>query len=254
MAVNIFSLKNKVALITGGNKGIGKAIAKGLAGAGADIVIAARGEDEGLKAVEEIRSINANVLWVKTDIKNTREIDSLIDKSIEKFGRIDILINNAGMGKIKPALEHDTKDWEEILRVNLIAPFYCSRVIAQKMVEKGVKGCIVNVGSIQGIRGYQKLIAYGCSKAGVMELTKVLANEWARYGIRVNAICPGLFDTEFTGYLKDDPKLLEKIVNLTPLRRIGEPADVVGAVIFLSAESSAFLTGQIIVIDGGISL
>ncbi|MFC2091796.1 SDR family NAD(P)-dependent oxidoreductase [Elusimicrobiota bacterium] len=254
MTSNIYSLKDKIAVVTGGNRGIGKAIAMGFLNAGANIVIAGRRDEEAAKAMEDFKKTSGEYLWVKADVRDIDDIEMMINKTIEKFGKIDILVNNAGIGRVKSAFDHTVEDWENILNTNLIGAFNCTKIAALRMIQEKTEGSIINVGSIQGIRGYKKLVAFACSKAGLIQLTRIFAVELAKYNIRVNAILPGLIETNALDYLKDDSVLLNKVIKMTPLQRIGQPEDLIGSAVYLASDAAGYTTGEISVVDGGLSM
>ncbi len=247
------SLENKVALVTGGSRGIGRAIAKGLAQSGADLIIASRKIDDLEKVAEEIRNMGRKALAVATHIGRLDEIRNLVDKAIAKFGRIDILVNNAATNPtMAAAIDIDDRAWDSIMNLNLKGLFFLSQAVARIMKEKG-GGKIINVASVAGISP-DILPIYSISKAGVIMATKVMAQQWAVYNIRVNAIAPSLTKTKFSEPLWSNQDILNIAMSRTPLGRPAEPEDMVGAVIYLASDASSYVTGQVLAIDGGITV
>ncbi|MCL0057029.1 glucose 1-dehydrogenase [Dehalococcoidia bacterium] len=245
-----FSLEGKVALITGGGRGIGKAAALGLARAGADVAVASRKLPDLEKAAEEIKGLGRKSLAIAVHVGRLEEISNLVDQVKAEFGRIDILVNNAGTNPVMdPALEIGERAWDSIMNLNLKGLFFLSQAVARVMKEQD-GGAIVNVSSVEGITP-GILPVYSISKAGVIMATKVMAQEWAQYNIRVNAVAPGLTRTGFSEALWSSPAILEVAMSRTPMRRIAEPEEMVGAIVFLASESASYVTGQVLAIDGG---
>lgn len=248
-----FSVDGKVALVTGGSRGIGKAVALGLAQAGADVVVASRKIEDLEKVADEIRGLGRRSLAIAAHIARMEEIDNMVSKVMEEFGRIDILVNNAGTNPVMAsALDVEERAWDSIMNLNLKGLFFLSQSVAKVMKEKG-GGNIVNVTSMAGITP-DILPVYSVSKAGVIMATKVMANEWAKYNIRINAIAPGLVRTRFSEALWGSEDILQMIMSKTPMGRIGEPEEMVGAVIFLASDASSYVTGHVLVIDGGTTI
>ena len=247
------SLKDKVALVTGGSRGIGKAIALGLARAGADVVIASRKLPDLEKVADEIGSLGRRALAVTTHVGKTEGINTLVNKVTDAFGRIDILVNNAGSNPVMDtALDIDERAWDAIMNLNLKGLFFLSQAVARVMREHG-GGKIVNVSSLEGITP-TILPVYSISKAGVIMATKVMAKEWAQYNIRVNAIAPGLTRTRFSEALWNNEQILQAAMSGTPMARIAEPEEMVGAVLYLTSDLASYVTGQVIAIDGGYTI
>ena len=245
-----FSLEGKVALITGGSRGIGRATALGFAKAGADIVVASRKLDELEKVAEEIRGMGRQSLAIAAHICRLEQIEDLVAKTLEKFDRIDILVNNAGASPtMDSALDIEERAWDVIMNLNLKGLFFLSQAVARSMKEKG-GGCIINVASVEGISP-GVLPVYSVSKAAVIMATKVMAREWANYGIRVNAIAPGLVRTSFAQALIDNPELLGKIMSKVPMGRPAEPDEMVGAMLYLASNAASYVTGTVAFVDGG---
>lgn len=247
----MFDLTGRVALITGGSRGIGRAIALGMAEAGADVVVSSRKLQDLEEVAKEIQRLGRKALPVAAHVGKMEDIKNLVDRTLGEFGRIDILVNNAATNPVFcPILDLEERAWDKIMEVNLKGMFFLSQEVCRRyMKDKG--GNIINITSVDGISPDPGLGAYSVSKAGVIMLTKVLAAEWAPYGIRVNAIAPGLIKTKFSQALWDNPAILDEVLSHTPLRRLGAPEDIVGAALFLASDASSFVTGETIVVDGG---
>ena len=252
---DLFSLKDKVAVVTGGNGGIGKAIARGLAGMGANIVIAARNEAKTKEAVTEIhKEFGTKVIGVKVDIRQEEQIRTLAAKARETFGRIDILVNNAGTNIRKLPQDYTAAEWDEVLDTNLRGAFLCSQAVYPAMKAAG-GGKVINIGSMTSLFGGAKLAAYGTSKGGIVQMTRSLAVAWAPDNIQVNAILPGWIDTELTRQARKELLgLEERVISRTPVGRWGEPDELIGPAIFLASHAADFLTGVALPVDGGYSI
>jgi len=248
-----FSLKNKVALITGASRGIGKATSIGLAQAGADIALVSRNLPDLEKVAEEIAQIGRKALPIAAHIGKTEEIKNVVKRVVDDFGKIDILVNNAATNPtMASAIDIDERAWDSIMNLNLKGLFFLSQSVAKVMKEKG-GGKIINVSSVAGITP-DILPIYSISKAAVNMATKVMAQQWAPYNIRVNAIAPGLTKTRFSEALWKNPEILITAMNRTPMRRPADPEEMVGAIIYLASDASSYVTGQIIAIDGGTTI
>jgi 2-deoxy-D-gluconate 3-dehydrogenase len=250
-----FSLQGKVAIVTGGNGGIGKGIARGFAGAGADIVIAARNQAKSAEAAREIQEeFGVRVLGIQVDVRQQEQIQSMGANVLDTFSRIDILVNNAGINIRKMPQDYLEAEWDEVLETNLRSAFLCSKAVYSAMKEAG-GGKIINIGSMTSIFGGARLAPYGTSKGGIVQLTRSLAVAWAQDNIQVNAILPGWIDTDLTRQARKDlPGLNERVLARTPVGRWGEPDDLAGAAIFLASPASDFLTGVALPVDGGFSV
>jgi dehydrogenase/reductase SDR family protein 4 len=245
-----FSLKNKVVLITGASRGIGQAIAIEMARSGADVAIASRKLPDLEKVAEEIRKTGRKCLPVPVHIGKMEEINNLVKRVLEEFGKIDILVNNAGTNpSMAQAIDIDERAWDATMNLNLKGLFFLSQAVARVMKEKG-GGIIINVASIAGITP-DILPIYSISKAAAIMATKVMAQQWAPYNIRVNAIAPGLTKTRFSEALWKNPDILKMAMSKTPMARPAEPDEMVGAIIYLASDASSYVTGQVIAIDGG---
>ena len=248
-----FSLKDKVALITGASRGIGEATAIGLAQAGADLAIVSRKLPDLEKVGEGIKKLGRKCLPVQAHLGKVEEINQLVKRVLEEFGKIDILVNNAATNPtMASAIDVDERAWDSIMNLNLKGLFFLGQAVARVMREKG-GGKIINVSSVAGITP-DLLPLYSISKAGVNMVTKVMAQQWAQYNIRVNAIAPGLTKTRFSEALWKNPDILKMAMRKTPMARPADPEEMVGAIIYLASEASSYVTGQILPIDGGITI
>jgi len=250
MAIPNLSLENKVAIITGGSRGIGKAIALGFAEAGATIVVAGRTTADLENVVQEIKSLGQQALAVKTDIAVKTEVENMVKQALEEFGKIDILVNNAAINIMRPLVELREEGWDKVMNVDLKGYFLCCQAVAKTMIEKR-SGNIINIASTGAAKAAAGLGAYGISKAGVVMLTQLLAVELAQYNIRVNAIGPSLVKTAFSQPIWSNPDVLKAVEASTPLGRIADPEDIMSLALFLASDASSYITGQTIYIDGG---
>ncbi len=246
-------LKEKVAIITGARRGMGKADAVLFAKNGAKVTVADISQEECQLVVDEIEKNGGEALAVKCDVTNEKEIEEMVKKTVEKFGKVDILVNNAGICQFKPFLELTGEEWQKTLDINLKGYFLCAKACAKEMIKQK-SGVIVNIASIvmgQIGKGMAGLAHYSASKGGIAALTKTLALELAPYNIRVNVIAPGAIDTPMAASAKADQKVLEQTLAMIPLRRMGKPEEIANTVLFLSSEASSYITGSIVVVDGG---
>ncbi len=251
MSLDIFRLDNRVAIVTGGSKGLGKAIAKALAGAGANVTVVSRHLNEAQASADEIGDdTDKKVLALEIDVSKQPQVEEMVTKTVAEFGKVDILVNNAGINIRGPAEELTLDVWNQVLEINLIGPFLCSQAVFKYMSEQKY-GRIINIASILGTVGMPGRTAYSSSKGGLIQFTKTLALEWAQYNITVNAICPGPFLTELNRPLLNDPEAYQAFVSKVPMGRWGEPEELGGAAIFLASDASSFVTGSAIYVDGG---
>lgn len=252
---DLFSLKDKVAIVTGGNGGIGKAIARGLAGVGANIVIAARNEAKTAEAVRDIHEeFGTQVIGIRVDLRQEEQIRALAGKALETFGRIDILVNNAGTNIRKLPQDYTAAEWDEVLDTNLRGAFLCSQAVYPAMKAAG-GGKIISIGSMTSIFGGTKLAAYGTSKGGIVQMTRSLAVAWAQDNIQVNTILPGFINTDLTRQARKEIQgLEERVISRTPTGRWGEPDELIGVAVFLASRASDFVTGVALPVDGGFSI
>jgi NAD(P)-dependent dehydrogenase (short-subunit alcohol dehydrogenase family) len=248
-----FSLKNKVVLLTGASRGIGQATAIGLAKAGADMAIASRKLPDLEKVAAEIKKLGRKCVPIAAHVGKIDEINNLVKRVVDEFGRIDILVNNAATNpSMASALDIDDRAWDSIMNLNLKGLFFLSQAVAKIMKEKG-GGKIINIASIAGISP-DILPVYSISKAGVIMATKVMAQQWAQYNIRANTVAPGLTKTKFSEALWGNPDILNMAMSRTPLARPAEPEEMVGAIIYLASDASSYVTGQVIAVDGGVTI
>lgn len=250
--MKLFSLEKKVAVIIGGSKGLGKGIAAGLAHAGATVVLGSRNSLELEQASADIRNkTNADVIGISVDITSIRAIEEFVKEVVKVKGSIDILVNSAGINIRKTALDFTEDDWDQVMDTQLKYVFFMNQVVGKYMIKEKIKGKIINVASLTSVLGFKGMAAYGSAKAGIVQMTKALANEWAEYGIHVNAIGPGYYETEMTKPLFSDPKVAASMIEKIPLKRIGLPEDLIGTALLLASDASAYITGQVIYVDGG---
>jgi 2-deoxy-D-gluconate 3-dehydrogenase len=252
---DLFDLKGKVAIVTGGNGGIGLGIARGLASAGADVAIAARNEAKTAEAVKGLQGeFGVKALGVKMDVREEGQVKDMAKKVLGEFGRIDILVNNAGTNIRKLPQEYAVDEWEEVLNVNLRSAFLCSQAVYPAMKAAGA-GKIINIGSMTSIFGAAKVMLYSTSKGGIVQMGRCMANAWAKDNIQVNAILPGFIDTDLTRKARKDMPELEERVNMrTPAGRWGMPDDLAGTAVFLASKASDYVTGVALPVDGGFSV
>lgn len=251
MSLDIFKLDGRVALITGGNRGLGFAMAQALAEAGADVVVTSRQQEKAQEsAVTLARTTGRRALGLAVDVTSAEQVESMVQAVVKEFGHIDILVNNAGINIRKPIEEFDETSWDLVQDTNLKAPFLCSRAVARFMKEQRY-GRVINLSSMLGLVALPERGAYCSSKGGLLQLTKVLALEWASYNITVNALCPGPFATELNIPVMNNPQASQFFLNHIALGRWGQPEEIKGAIIFLASNASSFMTGAALVVDGG---
>jgi 2-deoxy-D-gluconate 3-dehydrogenase len=253
--MNLFSLKDKVAIVTGGNGGIGYGIARGFAHVGGNIVLVARNPAKTAKAAERIRSdYGVNVVEICVDVRSEKQISSMVEETLEFYGRIDVLVNNAGINIRKLPQNLSSGEYDEVLEVNLRGAFLCSKAVYSAMKEVG-GGKIINIGSMTSLFGGDKLMAYGTSKGGIVAMTRALAVAWALDNIQVNAILPGWIDTDLTRRARVELEgLNERVLSRTPIGKWGKPEDLQGTAIYLATDASDFVTGVALPVDGGYSV
>jgi 3-oxoacyl-[acyl-carrier protein] reductase len=243
------NLADKVALVTGGGRGIGRAIALRLAEAGASVVV---NDVEPVEAVVgEIKAMGRQALAVLADVSSAKEVDKLVEETVSAYGRVDILVNNAGIARDQLLLRMTEEEWDRVLAVDLKSVFLCTRAVLKHMVKER-RGRVISIASIVGMVGNAGQANYAAAKAGIIGFTRTVAKEVASRGITVNAIAPGFIDTEMTQKLKEEWK--EELKKRIPLGRLGSPADVAEAVAFLASEEAGYITGQVLVIDGGMAM
>lgn len=248
--LQIFDLSGKTALITGGSRGLGAAAARVLAGAGARVVVCGRTEADLHQVCAGIAGEGGESHAVVADVTDEAAVEAMVTQIVDQFGRLDILVNNAGKNIRKPALELSTLEFDEVLGLNLRGYFFCARAAGRVMVRQG-SGRVINITSILSTIGLPLQTAYASSKGAVAQLTRVLAIEWAPFGVTVNAIGPAYFETEMTRPLYEDPDRREFIISRTPMGRWGQPSELAGTLILLASDASSFITGQTLFVDGG---
>lgn len=248
---DMFSLKGKVAVVTGSSSGLGITFAQALAEVGANIVLAARRVDKLNEVADTITKLGVKVRPIQCDVSQQNQVQSLVDETIKTFGRLDIVVNNAGVAAMSPATDISVEEWNRVVSINLTGTFLCARTAAKQMMKRG-GGKIVNIASIYGAVGdVFPASPYYATKGAVINLTRDLAVEWAPFKVNVNAIAPGFFPSEMTEGIFADPHYLEYINKQTPLGRTGNAEDLKGAVVFLASSASDYVTGQTIFVDGG---
>lgn len=249
----MFDLKGKVAIITGARRGMGRTHALTLAKAGAKVVVADISQEDCEKVVEEIMKEGGEALAVKCDVAKKEEVDEMVKKTVEKWGKVDILVNNAGIAQFKPFLELTEEEWDRTLDINLKGYFLCAQAVAKEMAKQK-SGRIINIASVamgqMGI-GFPNIAHYCASKGGIGGMTEALAVELAPYNITVNAIAPGMIETPMIDPMKQDPKMMEAMLARVPIHRVGSPQEVSNLVLFLASDESSYMTGSMVVIDGG---
>jgi NAD(P)-dependent dehydrogenase (short-subunit alcohol dehydrogenase family) len=245
-------LQNKVAVVTGGTSGIGRDAAVLFAKAGAKVVVAGRREAEGKETVDMIRGAGGDGLFVKTDVARAADVQGLVKKTVEKYGRVDIAFNNAGIeGAMSPIAEQPEEEWDRTMGINLKGVWLCLKYEIQQMLKQGSGGAIVNMASVAGLMGAAGMATYCASKHGVLGLTKSAALETAKNGIRVNAVCPAVIETAMAGRLFGAPEVEKHMRGLHPIGRFGKPMEIAEGVVWMCTERASFMTGQSLVLDGG---
>jgi|SRR5579863_1402904 len=251
--MNLFDLSGRVAIVTGGNGGIGLGMAQGLAAAGAAVVVAARNPEKSAAAVAALAASGAPSVFIALDVADPASCRQVVQQTVDRFGRLDILVNNAGMSIRKPPQDYAIAEWQSVLDTNLTGAFACCQAAYAPMKQQG-GGKIINIGSMMSIFGGAYAAPYSTSKGGLVQLTKSLATAWARDNIQVNAVLPGWIDTELTRDARAQVAgLNERVLNRTPVGRWGVPEDLAGIAVFLAASASDFVTGAAIPVDGGYS-
>ncbi|OXM17395.1 2-dehydro-3-deoxy-D-gluconate 5-dehydrogenase KduD [Paenibacillus herberti] len=247
--MHYFDLTGKVAVVTGAGRGLGAAIAVGLAEAGADLVLVTN-DTPADGTAGKVRELGRKAVTLQADISNRSNLPGIIDKTVEEFGRIDVLVNNAGIIRRTPAAEHSYRDWEDVLNVNLNSVFVLSQEAGKRMIAQGA-GKIINIASMLSFQGGINVPGYTASKHAIVGLTKQLGNEWASKGVQVNAIAPGYMVTDNTEALREDPLRSTQILERIPAGRWGTGQDLAGAAIFLASSASDYMSGHVLCVDGG---
>ena len=252
--MTLFELKRQVAIVTGGNGGIGLGMARGLAQAGARLVVAARNKDKGRAAVEELEGLGTEARFCSVDVSDEASVAAMVRTTVDAFGGVDILVNNAGTNIRKQPQEYTLAEWRQVLDTNLTSAFLCSKAVYPLMKKAG-RGKIINIGSMMSIFGASFAAPYAASKGGIVQLTKAMATAWAKDHIQVNAVLPGWIDTELTAQArKQIPGLHERVIARTPEGRWGVGNDLAGLAVFFASPASDFITGTAIPVDGGYSI
>ncbi|KTS27529.1 2-dehydro-3-deoxy-D-gluconate 5-dehydrogenase KduD [Pantoea stewartii] len=249
MILNAFSLHGNVAVVTGCNTGLGQGMAMGLAEAGCDIVGINQVEPDETQA--RVTALGRRFLSLKADLRKIDAIPALLDSAVAHFGRIDILINNAGLIRREDAINFSEQDWDDVMDLNIKSLFFMSQAVARRFIAQGSGGKIINIASMLSFQGGIRVPSYTASKSGVMGITRLLANEWAKYRINVNAIAPGYMATDNTQQLRADAQRNADILNRIPAGRWGQPDDVMGPVVFLASPASDYINGYTLAVDGG---
>ncbi|MHB1698967.1 MAG: SDR family NAD(P)-dependent oxidoreductase [Acidobacteriaceae bacterium] len=248
----LFDLSGQTALVTGASRGLGQYFSRALAKAGADLILTSRRHDDLAPFVAEIQALGRKATPLDLDVRDQASIERMAAAAESACGQIHILVNNAGCNVRKPALDVTWDDWNLVLDTNLRGSFFVAQQIARRMVQHGY-GRIINIGSVTSVFGYAGLAPYGASRGGVRQLTMSLADDWGRHGITVNCLAPGWFRTEQNKVLYEDKEWVEYIVDRIPVKRVGQAHDLDGAIVFLASECSRYITGQTLLVDGGIS-
>lgn len=252
MSDGLFDLTGQVAIVTGTSRGLGQYFARALAKAGADLVLTSRTRESLASFEAEIKALGRRAVSLELDVRSQESIEKMAAEAEAACGQIHILVNNAGCNIRKPALDVKWEDWNTILDTNLRGSFFVAQAVAKRMIAKGY-GRIVNIGSVTSVAGYAGLAPYGASRGGIRQMTMSLAADWGKHGVTVNCLAPGWFRTEQNKVLYEDREWVDYLTERIPLQRPGKPADLDGAVVFLASEASCYVTGQTLLVDGGIS-
>jgi len=250
MILNNFSLEGKVAIVTGSSKGLGQGMAKGLAEAGANIVgvdyLEEASETKGI-----VEGLGKKYLHIHADLTSIKKLDAIVEEAVNSFGRIDILVNNAGIIRREDAINFSERDWDDVMNINVKTVFFFSQAVAKQFMKQGTGGKIVNIASMLSFQGGVRVPSYTASKSGVMGITRLMANEWAKENINVNAIAPGYMATDNTTALRADEKRNSEILSRIPADRWGNPEDLSGPIVFLASDAASYVNGYTLAVDGG---
>ena len=250
MTLKGFDLGGKVAVVTGATRGIGLAVASGLVQAGAAVVVVSRNQEDCNRVAADLGAAGGTACGISADVSNREDVRKLVAEVLARWGQIDVLVNNAGTAVTKPAEDLTDDDWDRVLNVNLRGPFICSQEVGRHMISRR-QGKIINMGSVLGFVAERQVLPYCVSKGGLLQLTRALALEWARYNIQVNALCPGYIETDLNREQLADERVRARILRKIPARRLGTVDDLVGAAVFLASPASDYMTGQCLIVDGG---
>jgi len=250
MILDLFKLDGKVAIVTGGATGLGRGMALGLAQAGADIVAVGHSED-GSGIEEAVAELGRKAIYIQADLMSTAPIDGIIEKAVAEFGHVDILVNNAGIIRREDSTKFSEKDWDDVMNINVKTVFFFAQAAANQFLKQGTGGKIVNIASMLSFQGGIRVPSYTASKSGVKGITMLMANEWAKHGININAIAPGYMATDNTAQLRADEKRNAEILGRIPADRWGTPEDLAGAAVFLASQASDYINGYTLAVDGG---
>jgi 2-deoxy-D-gluconate 3-dehydrogenase len=246
----MFTLSGKVALVTGASRGIGEYLAMAIAEAGADVAVASRGLEGSREVAMRIAALGRRSYAAQVDVTSVESIQAMVDEVTGHFGRIDVLVNSAGLNVVKPALDVTEEDWDRVLDTNLKGTFFCCQTVGRGMVARGY-GRIVNIASQMAVVGWNNRAAYCASKGGVAQITKVLAVEWAQQGVTVNAVAPTFIETAMTAKMLQNEEFRAEVLRRIPMGRLGQPEEVVGAVLYLASDAASLVTGHTMLVDGG---
>ncbi|MDR3565122.1 MAG: glucose 1-dehydrogenase [Negativicutes bacterium] len=244
------SLKDKVVIVTGATKGIGNGIARAMAEAGANVVVVSRSQSDCDKVAAELSQLGAEALAVSADVTKIASIQNVVDQAVNKFGHIDVLVNNAGAVLARKAEDVSEEDWDKVINLDLKGAFFCAQIAGRKMIAQN-RGKIINISSMWGLVAFKGFLPYCVAKGGILQMTRALALEWARYDIQVNAICPGYILTALNEAELTDEKIAPGLLRKIPAKRFGDVQDLVGAALYLASDSSNYMTGAHMTIDGG---